>query len=258
MNLPNPAALDEFMQVIGGISATTFKDTLQGIQALFTSVAILVGGWWSYTLFIRKRERYPRALVTHRVAHWPVAGGKVLLRVTVDIANQGAVLLVPGAGEIRVQQLRPLTPELVAALTQGEDPISPGWTEVEWPQLYKRLLTGIAEIEPGENDQCLCDFFLDADIETVAIYTHIENQVKRARLLRWWRGKTLGWNLTTSYDLRAPVVDVVPVAETAERAVVSRSVLPMALRQIVPFPGFGLRPDRRQENGSGKNGGTSR
>lgn len=243
-------AFGEAWRLIRSLTATSFKDVMQGIQALVTTVAIGVGGWWSYRLFVRKRERYPRAKVTHLASHWPLGEERILLRVAVDISNQGAVLLIPGAGELWVQQVRPLLPELAACLGRGEDPVAKGGTEVEWPLLAKRPLANIREIEPGENDQCHCDFFLGAEVQTVVIYSHIENRAKRRRLHRWRKGKPLVWNTTTSYDFPTATVGLQPPPEASDLPTAARpSGFLAAARQLVVFP----------HQGSGRDGpGTKR
>lgn len=118
------ATLIGFIHPFGIATLAGFKDAAQGAQALFTSIAIIVGAWWSWSLFIRRRERYPRAKVTHQAVYWPIAANHVLLRVVVDIANNSTVLLSPGEGKILIQQVRPLIAELHSAIVRGDDPVS--------------------------------------------------------------------------------------------------------------------------------------
>ncbi len=49
------------------------------------------------------------------------------------------------------------------------------------------------EIEPGESQQFLVHYVIDADIQTILVYTYFRN-VERPR-------RNLGWTLTTIYDL---------------------------------------------------------
>jgi flagellar biogenesis protein FliO len=43
------------------------KDIADVIQALFTSLAFIIGGAWTYLLFVRKRQRFPRAKIEHQI-----------------------------------------------------------------------------------------------------------------------------------------------------------------------------------------------
>jgi hypothetical protein len=50
-------------------------------------VAIAVGGWWTYRLFVHQRVDQARADVTHVVQNFPLRAGNRLIRVTVQIRN---------------------------------------------------------------------------------------------------------------------------------------------------------------------------
>ena len=49
------------------------------------------------------------------------------------------------------------------------------------------------EIEPGEADEFIFDFVIDADVAKVQFYSHVENVKKFKR--------NVGWNTTIIYDL---------------------------------------------------------
>ncbi|HTT33807.1 MAG TPA: hypothetical protein VMH48_09410 [Methylomirabilota bacterium] len=173
------------------------KDFADTVHSVFTVLAIVVGGFWTYMLFIKKRQRYPRAKATHAITHKPLGHNRVLLHVTTDISNPGEVLLRLESGFTRVQQLLPPPPDLVAAIKKGDDPVPPGKTEYPWPLVGERIWDWKAqphEVEPGENEEVHCDFVIADTHRTLEIYTYVKNEAKANR--------EIGWNLTTIYDLK--------------------------------------------------------
>jgi hypothetical protein len=44
---------------------TVAKTVAETLEAALTSIAIVVGAGWTYVLFVRKREQFPRASVAH-------------------------------------------------------------------------------------------------------------------------------------------------------------------------------------------------
>ncbi len=179
---------------------------------LATIAAIVVGGIWAYLLFIRRRQKYPRAALTHhivhrRISHDELPDDKVLLRVGLVIENPGEVLLSLISGETRVQQVEPWPKWFLEKVKNGEDPVEEGQTEVNWPyagEPGERLLQfekKEREVEPGEKDEIHFDFVLTAECEAVLVYTYIQNQAK----LGWRRkGRDIGWGVTSLYDLHNP------------------------------------------------------
>lgn len=178
-------------------SQTSLKDIADIMQAFATVIALLIGGIWSYMLFVKKRQRYPRASITHQISHRPMSNSKIILNVTTIISNTGDVLLSLVSGLTRVQQMLPLSTEILKSIDERKDPVPDGKTEIEWPLISERLSKWEKEefeIEPGEKDQIYYDFIFDADIQTVSVYSYFKNVRKHER--------DIGWGLTTIYDLK--------------------------------------------------------
>ncbi len=169
------------------------------IQAAVTAGALVVGGVWSYWLFVQNRQRYPRAGIVHRITHRHIGNDKLLLHVGVTVSNLGNVLLSLIALETRVQQVLPLPDDVLEAIDKGQDPVPEGKTEVAWPLIAShksKLQKGECEVEPGESQDIHHDFILPGDVEVVEVYTYVMNEQKRRR--------ELAWELTTLYDLSEP------------------------------------------------------
>ncbi len=169
------------------------------VKSIVMILAVLVGGIWAWLLFIKTRQRYPRAETSHNIQSWTIADGDSLLHMTLNIKNIGEVLLSIEAIELRVQQVIPFDQELARNIVDGVDLIEENESEIEWPEIYSRKLVrqqGDLEIEPGEMDQIHFDAIIPKVAKTIEVYTHIKNEKKRRR------DKSLGWPLTTLYSIQ--------------------------------------------------------
>jgi hypothetical protein len=157
--------------------------------------AIIVGGLWAYMLFVRGRQKYPRASLTHQIMHKPLNEEKGLLRVKTQISNPGVIVLRMTHARVEVQQVLPLGAELESL--EEEDFSNPERREIPWPLISSRSSEWQRkefEIEPGEADEVIWDFLLPREIETIAVYSYFRNVKKRFR--------DIGWGLTTLYDFK--------------------------------------------------------
>ena len=62
------------------------------VQSITTVIAIIIGGIWSYMLFVSRRQRYPRVKIEHQITCRPVSELKLLLSIDVTITNSSEVL----------------------------------------------------------------------------------------------------------------------------------------------------------------------
>jgi hypothetical protein len=145
-------------------------------------------------LFVRRRQRYPRANVEHQILHWP-AEGRIVLHVIVRVTNVGEVVLRLRSTLARIQQLLPIPPDLAAAIADNTDPVEPNESEIQWPLVAERACdwnSAYHEVEPGEIEECHFDFILSPPLEKVEVYSYLRNLSKR--------GRDIGWNTTTVYS----------------------------------------------------------
>lgn len=191
---------------------TAFKDWAEIIDHLATALALIVAGFWTYKLFVQKRQKYQRTAVKHRISHRALGNGTLLLVVEVLIANTGDVLVAIEAGETTVKQLVPASAKIARKYGDGsaELPVrhqATGWALIAHePQEPGRR--GI-EIEPGNTDQTVYNFVVAADVRCVQVYSYVENIQKRSWRINWRRHRLerhgrLGWHCTTTYDIHAP------------------------------------------------------
>lgn len=219
---------------------STVKDIAEAIQAFTTSIAIIIGGYWSYKLFVQKRQRYPRANISHLITHIPIDSNKMLMRVVVTIANKGDVLLVLNCGETRIQQVMPVPENIVEAIQQGYDPVEEGETEILWPLLERRVnnwVRGTFEIEPNETDELHYDFIIDRAVEAIIVYSYFRNTTKYGRIMRLLRQHhEVGWSITTTYQLERPSTHFMeePVSQNKDSS--NKVVQPDGTKQQPPKP----------------------
>ena len=108
------------------------------MESVITIAAILVAGFWTYLLFIRRRQRYPRAQISHSVHHKHLTSDGRILHITTGIKNLGEILLSIMSVEIRIQQVYPVHDRIKEQIDQGHDIVENGDTEVAWPLLDER------------------------------------------------------------------------------------------------------------------------
>ena len=109
------------------------KECLEIAQIVVTVLAIIVGALWSYWLFVRNRQRYPRAVLRHDVTCKPIRDGRTYLRVDVSVENLGSILISLTSMETRIQQVFSLCGSIRDSLARGEDPVPKKDTEIQWP-----------------------------------------------------------------------------------------------------------------------------
>lgn len=174
------------------ISWSNVKDIAALIQSAATVIAITVGGIWTYWLFVRKRQKFPRAKIEHRISHRSTVNGRLLLSVDAIISNTSDVLLSLVSGKISVSQMLPPQAELLNILNGGQGTEVTDWQALV-PLRNPTWKKGELEIEPGESQQLPYHFVINASVQTLLVYTYFRNAEKS--------GRVLGWELSTIYDL---------------------------------------------------------
>lgn len=175
--------------------AEAVKTLAETGQAIATIVALIVGGAWTYTLFVRKRQRFPRATLSHTVAIRNITPGFLLVHLVVRVQNIGEVLLELRDSDIQLRQIVPLDEKQAKEIAEGKDPVKTGDSEVDWPGIGRRECDWKerpTEIEPGEYDEFHYDFLIDSSVTTFSAYSYFGNITKK--------GKEIGWNCATLHD----------------------------------------------------------
>lgn len=167
------------------------KDSTEALQAVITALALIIGGLWTYLIFVRRRQRFPRATLQQAVSCRRVAPDYLLLSIDLTVANAGEVLLTLAEASIVVQQVLPALHTLRGAAEQARRTGCEALEVLTWPTLVAReeqWPAGAVEIEPGERHELHYDLLVATSVETVRIVSHVRNRSKRRPL--WW-GTTL-------------------------------------------------------------------
>lgn len=162
------------------------KDRLDTAQSLITILAIIVGGIWTYLLFVKERHHYPHAKLEHAISHISISKDINLLTVGMNVINTGTSALDIRKLQLRVQQVLPVLPCADRQPCAAEQ-VNKALREVErkedrfsWPLIGNRInqLDTPIEIEPSEQDQLNFEFAIPSNVAVVRIYSHITNEVK--------------------------------------------------------------------------------
>jgi hypothetical protein len=169
-----------------------------------TAAAIIVGGVWTWLVFVRTRQRLPRVDFVCRVARFCIDETRVLFRVTLVVENKGVVLLSMERARVWLQRLKPWDLNEVAKISELPVEIraerAPS-AEGEWPLVGERDIVfdkGQKEIEPGETDELSFDFVLEDPPEILLVYAYLSNR-KKARAIC---AREIGWEATAIHDVK--------------------------------------------------------
>jgi len=165
-----------------------WKDLSEIIQAVITSLGIILAGIWTWLLFVRQRLAFPKLDVDLVITDAIVLDGARFIHAQLSLKNVGSVVLASNRAELRMRQIAPLPDELKSDIQEGYDPVGSDRTEVEWPMIAGREWKwnrGDFEIEPGENDSLEADFVISTAIQVVEFYSFIGNAKKKRQGIGW-------------------------------------------------------------------------
>jgi len=80
------------------LGSRTLVEVLKHYKDAFESAGIVVAAIWTWLIFVRKRERYPRAELSQTVSFWQISGNRRYVRVKLTIKNIGGVLIQTKGG----------------------------------------------------------------------------------------------------------------------------------------------------------------
>ncbi|HNT67288.1 MAG TPA: hypothetical protein PKN04_16000 [bacterium] len=171
------------------------KDIADIIYNLIVSIGIIVGGLWTYLIFVKQRVSACKVVLDLVINERDLKNDLKLVHITLKISNIGNAILKSDYAEIRLRQVFPVPKELENTFQPEKDPVPEGKTQIDWPLLAGREWNwkkGDFEIEPGEKDEIHADFVIDSFVETIELYCYIRNSKKEG----------LGWPLTEIYELK--------------------------------------------------------
>ncbi len=163
------------------------------LQAIIISIGAILGGFWTYFLFIQQRLRYPKLKLNMEIVPFKLSEYRKLIRVEIIIENIGIILFKSDYAELRLRQVLPIDKiELLDSINKGFDPVENNSTHLQWPCFAQREWNKIFEIEPGEHDTLYADFFIGQDIQIAEFYFYLKNMNKKNKI---------GWSVTKTIIL---------------------------------------------------------
>lgn len=166
-----------YAQRLTPVRAVNWPLTFAATKDLLEGAAVVIGGIWSYLLFVRQRLGKVRANLTHEIDCIDVNADYLLLHVITRIKNVGSVVIKPPKADVSVDGMVPLPEDIDAGLdlarTKNRAPKLP----LEYPSLgTKTMDLAEAEIflEPGEEDVFPADFVLSRTVKVVRVVTEVE------------------------------------------------------------------------------------
>lgn len=188
---------------------TVAKDFTGAAQSIATFIAILVAGIWAYMLFVRRREKFPRAKLSHKIEFWDISDDERLIRVVLMIENTSEVLLKVKQGHTWVQQMKPWPVEVLGKFRSEcvlcEDDSKAAPLEAKWPLINEKKHKD-RELEPRESDEVPMSFIVNKYYEQILIYSCIDNSTKKkfskalARYILRKKPKPFGWETSNVID----------------------------------------------------------
>jgi len=174
-----------------------WKDSVAIAESLFTIGAIIVGGFWTYHLFIQQRQSDPRLEITQKISHVRLSDQNKMLVVDETLKNTGTVQLRIRKGGIRIVQVLPLPPIAQKKIQDRSSVLDSDKNKNGdiWNILQERQLTwpdGDLVIEPGESDELHNEFILQSNIDAVTVVSYIYNP----------QAENLAWRVIEMHDFR--------------------------------------------------------
>lgn len=156
---------------------------LSATESVVTVGAIIIGGAWTYVLFIKNREHLPHAQLETAVGHLLLSASERLVHVTLLVSNVGSVLLSIRKIQVHIHNITPYKhePKLIPAKDRKKERLKwPARDHGEWE--YE---AGSTELEPTESDSFHFDLIVPADTQIARVYCYVKNEAKPNRKIGW-------------------------------------------------------------------------
>jgi hypothetical protein len=170
-----------------------WKDALATIQSFATIVALIVGGYWTYTTFIMERTSFPHVKMSQTVQGRLVAPEWYWIMASITVENTGKYLVSIDNIDVRVQQISPLSDNISKHISETTDPAPKNQMHIPWPLICRYWRPFHRRIEPGESDTFEVEFLVPAWLKTIRVYTYLKNLALT---------EEVGWDKVTVFEMK--------------------------------------------------------
>ena len=186
-------------------SLQKWKLWFETIQAILTSLAILVAAIWALYILYQEREIFPHLNIKQAVSHIVLSDREDkenLLRVEINLENVGKRKLNIKDITIRIQQISPLIPCAEVTTCVGKEINIALENTVRkndrftWPLLAERIVSydNSLVIEPGEIDKLDYEFVVPQEAKAIRVYTYLSNEKMSTD------ENEIGWKISKYYN----------------------------------------------------------
>lgn len=151
------------------------------VQASVTTLAVLFAGAWAMWRVFKFRELHGFLVITQEVSHVRIADGATHVQVIATLRNQSRVSMRPDEGFCYIEGIligAAGSSAHTAASASGGNPMA---------YVDSRMVSSVAELEPGEETQHQFDFLLSEEYKYVCSHVYIKDPTKRSDD-RWGTG----------------------------------------------------------------------
>lgn len=188
------------------------KDLFETLAHVATVAGIVLGGYWTWKIFVKERSDLPHVNIEQKVSHAALSKDVTLLRVVAEVANAGSARLLIDKAQVRVQQILPVASCRHAepcALHEFNDAISARTHKTDrfsWPVVAERVASfkHPMDVEPNERAFADFEFAIPSSVRLVRVYTYFNNEAKSPKSQGKPGEVEVGWALSTLYDFPQP------------------------------------------------------
>lgn len=183
------------------------KDFFETLQAIATVIAIIAGGWWTYTNFIEGREDYPHLKIKHNISHLVLSDHINVVSVKTELENIGKRKVTVKKLNLWIEQVLPLVPcdkDKPCASKEINEAMKKHEREQDfytWPLIAERnnLYKQPWNIEPGEKETLDFEFAISSAVEVIQAYTFVRNENQSDDK------DEVGWQTSNYYDFKREI-----------------------------------------------------
>jgi len=172
-----------------------FEKTAELINHILTSVGVVVGAFWSYHLFIKNRQKYPKAEIDHKIEIKDIENGEFqLITLIITIKNISQILLPIEEYNIEIFKVIPSL-ELSDKIEKGYFNKYPSYEIPSNESIFKvtKKTKSNMEIEPTEKILLAHNVVIPKGLQTISVHSVVYNPSKSK--------KQFVWNNITIHDL---------------------------------------------------------
>jgi hypothetical protein len=153
---------------------TKWKNIFDIAHSIFIIVALMFAGYW----WIKQGQNHPRVHITHDIACKNIHKKNNLVHVMINIKNIGQTPIKVNKSIVNVQQVTPLTEDLIRDIETGKSIIDRNYGLVtRWPFACEKaeegeyVLNEQIPIEVGETQRLDYDFLIPSEVTTIKLYS---------------------------------------------------------------------------------------